>query len=48
MESAKLDQVDTDRLPDRHYVFDDTANFFKCSMNTCNDTSSVRTGAPPS
>lgn len=30
------------------YVVDETANFFRCSMNTCNETSSVRTGAPPS
>ena len=27
---------------------DETANFFKCSMNTCRLTSSVNTGAPPS
>ncbi|KYN00878.1 hypothetical protein ALC62_08103 [Cyphomyrmex costatus] len=28
------------------YAVDDTANFFKCSINTCKLTSSVRTGAP--
>lgn len=32
----------------RLYVVDETASFFKCSMNTCNETSSVSTGAPPS
>lgn len=30
------------------YVVDDTANFLRCSMNSCSDTSSVSTGAPPS
>lgn len=31
-----------------HYVDEEEASFFRCSMNTCSDTSSVNTGAPPS
>lgn len=30
------------------YVVEETANFFRCSMNSCRETSSVSTGAPPS
>lgn len=35
-------------LRKKNYVFEETANFFRCSMKTWSETSSVSTGAPPS
>jgi hypothetical protein len=34
-------------MEEDYYVVVDTASFFKCSINVCKLTSSVKIGAPP-